>query len=423
MKMTTKQLPTEVLARIIRYSVHDSEYSYTMNRWFKALQLTHVCSRWRDIGTPFVYSFAHFSKSSISSLCVEIYEDEFDDLDDLVLGHQLLQVSQRVCPGLSGVKHLSVSPSYHGLGIAFASHLTRGFLGQLYSINMVSEVRSLSSFSNSLACLQINMKFQQARNIPKCTSGSLQKLALFEVPLDYDWASFRGSDFSAHIQFNKLWSLDIAYQEPTAKDVVRIAQRKSNLASADIGIAMLFPALRRLEITNAYSCNVLKHGVFPERLQTLWISAPPSVFKSLASKSLRFVSILDIMVLTNNDRDVVESDVHAIRSLGSIYRNTAVSHGRLSVDARALAKQPDLLKGWKNLNSLRVHNALDKGAAESILRAACLPNPDSLDLAVLSKGTQLVAINNAVLQPNNPSIDNSLVSQPLAKSGNKTIAV
>ncbi|KAJ2869491.1 hypothetical protein GGI22_000208 [Coemansia erecta] len=463
----SKQLPIEVLTRVIRYSVYDSEYSYTMDRWFKALQLTHVSKTWRDVGTPFVYSIAvlesvwqdetisidsdneeptsysepsntsllksllhkdsktsnighilagnhsnhvihihttldlnnasfghfmafmstilankRFKLKNIKSLCVNINEDDYDD-DDLALGHQMLQASQLICSQLPGVVHLAVSPSYHGLGITFASHLTRGFLGQLNSVYMVSEARNLPLFENGLSCLQINMKFQQARNIPRCIASSLKKLALFEVPLDYDWGCFREpstNSSSGHVQFSKLWRLVVSYQEPTEKKMVGFAPSMDG--NSETRITMDLPALRHLEITNGYACNVLKHGSFPEKLQTLRVSAPPSIMKPLTSKNLRFVSLVDIVVLTNGS-DIVESDIHAIRLLGSLYRNTAISHGSLGIDARVLAKQPDILKDWKNLDALQLHNARDKDAAEGILRNACLPELDSLGLAAL----------------------------------------
>ncbi|KAJ2557860.1 hypothetical protein EV175_001089 [Coemansia sp. RSA 1933] len=266
-----------------------------------------------------VFADRQISAEGVKSLCVSINEDDFED-DDLVLGHHMKNVAQYIHKHLTGVKHLAISPSYHGLSTSFASHLAHEYLdGSHSTCCMASEGRNIPRPRSSLTCLQANVKFQQARNIPRCTTAGLQKLALFDVPLDFDWSCFRDLNFSSErIVFANLTHLVISYQEPTDKELAKLTQSHESSSNATSGVPMDFPVLQHLEITNAYSCNVLKYGSFPNTLTTLRVSAPTDALTLLVSRELKRVSNLDIVVLQNEKSGSAEGDAHAIRSLGSL---------------------------------------------------------------------------------------------------------
>ncbi|KAJ1724105.1 hypothetical protein LPJ61_005773, partial [Coemansia biformis] len=117
--------------------------------------------------------------------------------------------------------------------------------------------------------------------LPRMRPDNIESMLLKWLPASHSWAAFRADGDSQAIEFPRLRRLGVSYSGPNKTNVV-VGQHLD-----DGPRALQFPALRHLAIENPQTvCPLLKHAVFPSRLESIEIVASTAMLEQVASIAL-----------------------------------------------------------------------------------------------------------------------------------------
>ncbi|KAJ2850681.1 hypothetical protein IWW36_001725 [Coemansia brasiliensis] len=150
--------------------------------------------------------------------------------------------------------------------------------------------KNIAEFSAHLTHLDIPLMGKSTKYIPKIYAASLKYLRLCEVPQNYSWKCFAGTDASGSVCFPNLKALEVIY---ATRFNAPVAKRKCRHYRHPIK----FFSLQRLGIEGRPGhCCILECSKFFGPLRDLRVAGPASNLKTLAESSMPQASNVTLAV-------------------------------------------------------------------------------------------------------------------------------
>ncbi|KAJ1739006.1 hypothetical protein LPJ68_005065 [Coemansia sp. RSA 1086] len=225
-------------------------------------------------------------------------------------------------PKVTSLK-FSGTPFYPAVD-ALYSHIAQQYAHQLQYLDSSHPISSERKFE-MLKHASINGIGVSNYKVPQMSAECLEKLSLYNVPSDFSWNSFEGSEFS------NLYELCV-YYTAASNGNQRIPARR-----------LLFPKLKVLDvdgISNEYP--VFHQAVFPEEISRLFISGFGDMYRSI--RDIKLPRAKKLGISTSLDHDDTSQTVSYMNQIAKnaaraetvyfrVYNNVPVAAGDVTCTA------------------------------------------------------------------------------------------
>ncbi|KAJ2806534.1 hypothetical protein H4R21_000828 [Coemansia helicoidea] len=123
----------------------------------------------------------------------------------------------------------------------------------------------------------INCEFEDDYQLPQMAVGELVKMSLDNASANHSWASFSSDSSSQTIEFPKLRQLYAGYHAGYLESGTSGGHRDGH------PWRLLFPNLKRLNISAQENCPLLEYAVLPPRMEYISIQAVSSSYRGIAN--------------------------------------------------------------------------------------------------------------------------------------------
>ncbi|PIA16926.1 hypothetical protein COEREDRAFT_86679 [Coemansia reversa NRRL 1564] len=301
--------------------------------------------------------------SSFNGASFELHA--FDEQYNEVQVNQLVRGFYDLMPNLLKIKLEGAGSNRHLFG-----KLAGRYQNQLDQLNSSVHIVLPENYCFAqLSKLDISLDFENNYKLSQICTTSLVYLGLHNVPINYQWASFKNTTDAKCIVFSHLKTFNLSY----ALDLLQIDRTDTELDHDGSSLEIYFPALVRLRVKSyKKNCKFFDYAILPNTMDSFNVLGTMETIQVLSNMRIPQVRELSLNVVFTVDNMCQTT----VKSINKILNNSPKSKINKLIIAGIIYEIDFGVIEWSQLTLLHIGAQVKMDIALGVI--AKLPNLNDL---------------------------------------------